>query len=115
MPSRIDGDSQPLTAMRRAPEVGADGLLDASGNGFLPYRHLAIRVLASALRDVSSPAASPSDRESARQFFAGSDMLFHWCRVAALDPLRIADHAANLVACEMCRAARNRESADRET
>lgn len=61
---------------------------------FMPYRHLAIRVLACALRDVADPAGSQTDRESARLFFAGSPMLLHWCRVAALDPCLVAKHAA---------------------
>ncbi len=63
---------------------------------FRPYRHLAIRVLASALRDMIDPAGSAADRESARVFFADSAMLFHWCRVAALDPHWIADRAEKL-------------------
>lgn len=53
---------------------------------FAPYRNLAMHVLARALRDLAAPAASPGDRESARRFLAGSPMLFHWCRVASLDP-----------------------------
>jgi hypothetical protein len=51
-----------------------------------PYRQLAIRVLARAVLDVTDPAGSANDRESARAFLAGSDMLEHWCHVAALDP-----------------------------
>lgn len=51
-----------------------------------PYRQLAIRVLARAVLDVSDPAGSANDRESARAFLAGSAMLEHWCHVAALDP-----------------------------
>jgi hypothetical protein len=58
------------------------------------YRHLAVRVLARALRDLSDPAGSATDRESARRFFAGSRMLFHWCRVAELDPRWIVHRAA---------------------
>ena len=56
---------------------------------FLPYRQLAMRVLDRALRDVANPGGSMADRESARTFFAGSGLLFHWCRVAALDPHRV--------------------------
>ncbi len=67
-------------------------------DGFTPYRRLAIHVLVRALQDLSNPAASPSDRESARRFLAGSPMLFHWCRVAALDPRRVARHMATLPA-----------------
>lgn len=50
-----------------------------------PYRHLAVRVLARAFLDLTDPACA-TDRESARMFLAGSDLLGHWCRVAALDP-----------------------------
>jgi hypothetical protein len=55
-------------------------------------------VLARALMDLSNPDGSATDRESARVFLAGSGMLFHWCRVAALDPWRIVNHAENLKA-----------------
>jgi hypothetical protein len=65
---------------RRAPDPAAGGDL------FLPYRNLAVSVLVLALRDSMNPAASFLDRESARRFLSGSRMLFHWCRVAALDP-----------------------------
>jgi hypothetical protein len=68
----------------------------ACDEAFMPYRHLAVRVLACALRDVSDPAGSQTDRDSARLFFAGSPMLFHWCRVAALDPRLVARRAAGL-------------------
>ncbi len=67
-------------------------------DGFRPYRRLAMHVLVSALRDLSNPAASPGDRESARRFLTGSPMLFHWCRVAALDPRLVARHLATLPA-----------------
>ena len=63
-----------------------------------PYRHLAIRVLARAVRDVVEPAGSPTDRESARAFLAGSDMLQHWCRVAALDPDYVAENVERFTA-----------------
>jgi hypothetical protein len=59
--------------------------------GLMPYRHLALRVLARALRDLSS-AASPTDRESARSFLTGSPMLSHWCRVAEVDPRMVSRH-----------------------
>jgi hypothetical protein len=47
----------------------------ARDEAFIPYRHLAIRVLARALLDVSNPSGSANDREGARLFFAGSRML----------------------------------------
>ncbi len=77
-----------------ALEGGRGGVEDA----FTPYRRLAMHVLVRALQDLSNPAASPSDRESARRFLTGSPMLFHWCRVAALDPRRVARHMATLPA-----------------
>ncbi len=66
--------------------------------GFRPYRRLAMHVLVRALQDLSNPSASPGDRESARRFLTGSPMLFHWCRVAALDPRLVATHMATLPA-----------------
>jgi hypothetical protein len=39
-----------------------------------------------------------TDRESARLFYDDSAMLFHWCRVAALDPHWMSDRAAKLTA-----------------
>jgi hypothetical protein len=62
---------------------------------FTPYRHLAMHVLARALRDLSNPG-SPTDCESARRFLAGSPMLLHWCRVAALDPRLVTQHVARV-------------------
>jgi hypothetical protein len=56
-----------------------------------PYYHLAMRVLARAVLDVMDPTGSAGDRESARAFLAGSVMLQHWCRVAALDPDYVAE------------------------
>jgi hypothetical protein len=64
--------------------------------GFRPYRRLAVRVLARALSDLADPGSSTADRETARAFFAGSGMLAHWCRVAALDPGRVARRAHRL-------------------
>jgi len=90
-----------------AMEAGA-GPLDA---GFTPYRHLAIRVLARALLDVSTGSAS--DREGARLFFAGSRMLFHWCRVAAVDPRMVAECAAGLVPHDAPRGRGRRTDPDR--
>ena len=56
---------------------------------FHPYRRLAVSVVTRAVLDVINPAASFSDRESARVFLAGSAMLRLWCQVAALNPDRI--------------------------
>jgi len=67
-------------------------------DAFRPYRHLAIRVLMSALRDAASVTGSKANRDSARVFFANSRMLSHWCRVAALDPHSIADRVGKLTA-----------------
>ncbi len=69
---------------------------DHRGSEQAPYRRLAIHVLARALRDLSNPAGSPTDRESARQFLNGSPMLAHWCRLAAFDPRLVAAHLARL-------------------
>ena len=61
---------------------------------FRPYRHLAIRVLVRALRDMANGASA--DRESARIFLNGSGMLLHWCHVAALDPAWVVSRAERL-------------------
>ena len=50
-----------------------------------PYRHLAVRVIAQAWRDLFESKAG-SDHESARAFLCGSAMLAHWCELAELDP-----------------------------
>ncbi len=76
--------------------VGADH--QGCDDALRPYRQLAMHVLVRALRDLSNVAGSPTDRESARLFLAGSPMLFHWCRVAAVDPRLVARHAARLTA-----------------
>ena len=52
-----------------------------------PCRHLAVRVIELAFRDLASSVGLRSHQESARIFFlAGSSMLDHWCAVADLDP-----------------------------
>jgi hypothetical protein len=63
-----------------------------------PYRQLAVRVLARAVLDIMDPVGSPTDRESARAFLAGSPMLEHWCHVAALDPDCVAERVERLTA-----------------
>jgi hypothetical protein len=69
--------------------------------GFRPYRDLAVRVLARAFQDLTTPVRS-SDRESARVFLAGSGMMRYWCRVASLDPFCVVNHAEKLTA-KQCR------------
>ena len=70
--------------MSKASPADTDGL--ASDEALRPYRQIAVRVLALALRDVANPGGSEADRESARAFLSGSGMLLHWCRVAAVNP-----------------------------
>jgi hypothetical protein len=65
---------------RDADEVIADTLA---------YRRLAMRVIERAFRDVTPQGCSAQERRTAREFLAGSVMLFHWCRVAMLDPRRV--------------------------
>ena len=64
---------------------GADDIIAES----LAYRRLAMRVIERALRDVAPQASSARERRTAHQFLRGSAMLFHWCRVAMLDPRRV--------------------------
>lgn len=45
-------------------------------------RHLAVRVIEQAFRDLSGCAGSRADQESARAFLAGSWMLHRWCEIA---------------------------------
>jgi len=61
-------------------------------------RHLAMRVIDQAFRDLSSPTGSPADQESARDFLAGSSMLHHWCQVADVDPAWMVMRAKLLLA-----------------
>jgi hypothetical protein len=76
--------------------VGKDGR--DYDEAFLPYRHLALHVLARALRDLSNAEGAETDRESARRFLAGSPMLSHWCRVASVDPALVTRHSARWTA-----------------
>lgn len=68
------------------------------GSAACPYRHLAVRVIDQALRDLANPAGLAADRQSAQAFLSGSSMLRHWCEVAHLDPARIVARAAELAA-----------------
>jgi hypothetical protein len=85
--------------LTRAPtdrRRGASNSYGGCDETFRPYRHLAVRVLTRAFLDLTNPVESATERESARAFLAGSAMLFHWCRVAALDPWCIVNQAAKL-------------------
>lgn len=72
-----------------------DALIDVVEES-VPYRRLAMRVIERALRDIARPGCGSKDRETAREFLAGSAMLLHWCRVATLDPRRVIATAATL-------------------
>jgi len=80
-------------AMRRAawrePASRAEGA---------PYRHLAVRVIAQAFRDLAIPTGSAAGQESARKFLAGNSMLYHWCEVADLNPVWLVARARKLMA-----------------
>ena len=56
--------------------------LDSKANA--GCRHLAVRVIERAFRDLSGRCGSPEDQESARTFLAGSQMLYRWCEIANL-------------------------------
>jgi hypothetical protein len=60
------------------------------------YRQLAMRVIALALEDLSTPGRAPEDRASARAFFASSWVLDHWCEVARVDAKRLGAYAKTL-------------------
>ena len=61
-------------------------------------RHLAVRVIHQAFRDLSGTSGSAADRESAREFLSGSPMLYKWCDLADLEPTSMIVRAARLVA-----------------
>jgi hypothetical protein len=68
---------------------------DAEGS---PYRHLAVRVIDQAFRDLASPVGSVAGPESAREFLAGTSMLYLWCEVADLNPAWLVARARKLMA-----------------
>lgn len=70
--------AQPTSSPRHAEDAGPAS--------FAGYRHLAMRVIDQALRDLSGHGGAPCDRESARTFLAGSPMLHLWCAVADVNP-----------------------------
>jgi len=70
----------------------------SSGSEGTPYRHLAVRVIDQAFRDLASPTGSPADQESAREFLAGSSMFYHWCEIADLDAAWMVARARKLMA-----------------
>jgi hypothetical protein len=76
-------------AWRQPSSSGAEGA---------PYRHLAVRIIDQAFRDLASPAGSPEGPESAREFLAGTSMLYHWCEVADLNPACLVARARKLMA-----------------
>ena len=63
-----------------------------------PYRHLAVRVIDQAFRDLAIPTGSAAGQKSAREFLAGNSMLHHWCEVADLDPMWLVARARRLMA-----------------
>ncbi len=62
------------------------------------YRHLAVRVIQQAVRDLSGAAASPAEQESARTFLSGSPMFYRWCEFANLNAARTVARATKLMA-----------------
>jgi hypothetical protein len=68
------------------PRVAARHDEVASATSFAGYRHLAMRVIDQALRDLEGPCGTPGDRDSARAFLAGSPLLHLWCAVADVNP-----------------------------
>ena len=63
-----------------------------------PYRHLAVRVIDQAFRDLAIPTGSAAGQESAREFLAGNSMLYHGCEVADLNPVWLVARARRLMA-----------------
>ena len=74
-------------------------LRDSSGEveaEAVTLRRLALRVIERALKDIVAPHCAAADRQTARDFLAGSTMLVHWCSVATLDPGRVTAWATAL-------------------
>lgn len=63
-----------------------------------PWRHLAVRVIDQAFRDLAGHAGSLADQQSARAFLAGSSMFYRWCEIADLDPAWMVARARTLLA-----------------
>lgn len=63
-----------------------------------PYRHLAVRVIEQAFRDLATPDGWSAGQRSAREFLAGNSMLHHWCEVADLNPEWLVARARRLLA-----------------
>lgn len=61
-----------------------------------PYRALALRVIALAIRDVMTHGQAASEHVSARAFLSGSGMLTHWCELAGIDPAVVLARASTL-------------------
>ena len=61
-------------------------------------RHLAVRVIDQAFRDLAGPHGSSADRLSARTFLSGSSMLYYWCQVADIDAASMIIRARKLMA-----------------
>lgn len=61
-------------------------------------RHLALRVILQAVRDLSGVAASPADQESARTFLSGSPTFYQWCEFANLNAAHTVARATKLMA-----------------
>ena len=78
------------------PPDPADGWINDPGEAAVMYRRLAVHVIERAFKDITASTCPSGDRQSAREFLAGSRMLFHWCRVASLDPHRVMARAATL-------------------
>lgn len=60
-------------------------------------RHLAVRVIYQAFRDLSSSKGSRADQESARTFLSGSPMLDRWCEVGHLSAAAMVARATKLM------------------
>jgi hypothetical protein len=70
-------------------------VVDSRHDSLAPYRHLALTIIAQALRDLTG-SCSPADHQSARAFLAGSPSMRHWCRVAGVDAHRLIATARRL-------------------
>src|SRR4051812_3895755 len=83
--------------MQRRAAMKYVTIREASRDG-AACRHLAVRVIEQAVRDLSASGASDADRESARGFLSGSPMLYRWCEVANVNAAWMVGRATMLMA-----------------
>lgn len=84
----VTSDATAVSAGLRGSGAPERPLDEVGGSASLQgYRHLAMRVIDQALRDLAGPGCTAGDRATARAFLDGSPMLHLWCAVADVGAL----------------------------